>query len=122
MTDNFLHLTFSIFTYNDIVKFSDVVNELFLKQFQTGTAKMEQGNLCIDLYYNQIQGGLHKDIFSFWKTNQLPQKIIFFSNSSDGRFTLCNVIHQKLKCDFVLCSLSQMTEKLQCFFSIMQIR
>ena len=62
MTDNFLHLTFSIFTYNDIVKFSDVVNELFLKQFQTGTAKMEQGNLCIDLYYNQIQGGLHKDI------------------------------------------------------------
>lgn len=106
MTNDFYFFSFSVFDYSDITSFAETVKAIFRHDINNGRAKLNAGSCLVKDYFNPPCGGNHDDIFSFWKIKSDPNHIFFSSNSEDGRLTLCNVLHMKLKCNFVMCSLS----------------
>lgn len=106
MSNNFDFFSLSIFTYSEMPIFLQAVKDTFFSDFAAGRAILFADKLQVEKYYSPEVGGNHDDCFSFWKTLKYPNKIFLSSNSADGRFTLCNVLHLKLNCDFVLCRMS----------------
>ena len=106
MNDNYSLFSFAVFYFEDIAKFKNTIKSIFHKDFMEKKAELfSQEAFHVEHYYNP-KGATQSDVFSFWKIKSNPDKIFFSSNSLDGRFTLCNVLHMQLKCDFLLCTLS----------------
>ena len=106
MTNLFNFFSFSVFDYGDITSLVNVVRDVCSKHFESGRAIISSEKVVVQNYFDPPAGGNHDDIFSFWKIDSAPDKVFFSSNSTDGRYTLCNVLNMKLKCGFVLCFMS----------------
>ena len=110
MNINYNSITFSVFFFDSLESFKNVVTEIFKREFCEKRAYIKEEELKISDFYNPYVGGNHDDVFCFWKSSNYKNRIFFISNSSDGRYTLCNVIHEKLGCEYLSCSLSNEKE------------
>ena len=106
MNYNFEFFSLAIFFTREMPVFLQTVKDTFCSDFATGRAILYADELNVEKYFTPEVGGNHDDFFSFWQTRNYPDLIFFTSNSTDGRYTLCNVLHLKLNCDFVLCRMS----------------
>lgn len=105
MKQIFSNFVFSIFKYNDIDNIRNIVMEIFKEKINKNMAYLTINDFNIDNYIDSFEGNTLNDVFSFWKTSNYPDFVFFTSNSGDGRYTLCNVIHQKLECEYIQCTL-----------------
>ncbi|HEY9543272.1 hypothetical protein [Prevotella sp.] len=109
MDIHFNNLSFSIFDYASFDDIKGLVKELFKDDFCNSTTEFLPHPFSLDSFMPQHVGGDHDNLFGFWKSKRYHSKLFFISNSADGRATLCNVIHQTLKCAYTMCSLSDET-------------
>lgn len=110
MNNSYNSITLSVFFFDSLESFKNVVTEIFKREFCEKRAYIKEEELKISDFYNPYVGGNHNDVFCFWKSSNYKNRIFFISNSSDGRYTLCNVIHEKLGCEYLSCSLSNEKE------------
>ena len=108
----FSNFTFSVFKYKDIEIIKKIIEELFKERIDSKKAYITVNEFKIDNYIDSFKGNTLYDVFSFWKTSQYPEFVFFTSNSGDGRFTLCNIIHQRLKCEYIQCTMRNGNEEL----------
>lgn len=110
MEDNFKFMTFSFFETSSLTAIKDAVRDIFNKDIQEGRAQFISRSFSISEFVNPPMDGVHDDIFCVWKVKQYPCKVFFISNSSDGRQTLCNVLHLKLSCSYYQFAISSNAE------------
>ncbi|MBO6252908.1 MAG: hypothetical protein ILA39_04400 [Bacteroidaceae bacterium] len=106
-TCDFIRFSITIFDYSEIEKFTESIREIFKKDFETGIASLEKNWPKIDMYFHPAIGGSIVKQCTFWKTALYPTKIFFTSLVGDGWFTLCNVLHLHLHCDYIQCIFSK---------------
>ncbi len=99
------NFVFSVFKYNKIEDIKSLIKELFDEKIISHKAILNEGEFNINDYIDSFSGNPYYDMFSLWKTSNYPDYVFFTSNSGDGRFTLCNFIHQRLKCEYIQCTL-----------------
>ena len=61
-------------------------------------------------YINPQSGGSHFPKFSCWQNEMYPDKVFFISNYEDGLSNLCRTIQKHLKCNTIMCALSNETD------------
>lgn len=106
------NFTFSVFKIRDIEIIKKLVEELFNEKIDNKNAYITVNDFEINNYIDSFKGNTLRDVFSFWKTPNYPDFVFFTSNSGDGRFTLCNIIHQRLQCEYIQCTMRNGNEKL----------
>ena len=99
------NFVFSVFKHNNIEDIKSLVKEFFDEKIVTNKATIKENVFDIDDYIDSFSGNTNYELFSFWKTSNYPDLVFFTSNSGDGRFTLCNAIHKRLKCEYIQCTL-----------------
>ena len=99
------NFTFSVFKYSDIENIKQLIEELFKERIDNRKASISINDFEINNYIDSFKGSTLYDEFSFWKTSNYPDFVFFTSNSGDGRFTLCNIIHLRLKCEYIQCTI-----------------
>ena len=103
---------FEVFKHNDIEIVKQLIEELFKERINKRKASITINDFEIDNYIDSFKGNTQCDMFSLWKTSNYPNFVFFTSNSGDGRFTLCNIIHQRLKCEYIQCTIRDGNEDL----------
>lgn len=99
------NFVFSVFKHNNIEDIKSLVKEFFDEKIVTNKATIKEDVFDIDDYIDSFSGNTNYELFSFWKTSNYPDLVFFTSNFGDGRFTLCNAIHKRLKCEYIQCTL-----------------
>ena len=99
------NFVFSVFKHDNMEDIKSLVKEFFGNKIAINKATIIEDAFDINDYIDSFRGNTNNELFSFWKTSEYPDFIFFTSNYGDGRFTLCNVIHQRLKCNYIQCTL-----------------
>lgn len=89
-----------------------IIEELFKERIDNKKAYISINEFEINNYIDSFRENTLCDVFSFWKVSQYPDFVFFTSNSGDGRFTLCNIVHQRLKCEYIQCTMRNGNEEL----------
>ena len=97
----FNNFSLTIFDFSEIAIFCDAIKEVFKEDFEVGTASLRTNGFEIEKYFNPSIGGEMDEECGFWKTRLYPNKIFFTASIIDGWYTLCNVLHRRLHCNFV---------------------
>lgn len=121
MCDTFSNFSFAIFFYNDIHKIADIIVGLFKEELSEEKAYIREGNFNITNYIDSFFVQCNKDMFSFWTKSDYPQWVFFTSNSTDGRYTLCNAINNTLKCPLYLLKICNETVNINPGYSFQHI-
>ena len=110
MASDFKYIIFSIFDISDFNKVTDVVKLIFKRELEKGKAYIYPICPVIGEYINPQSGGSHFPKFSCWQNEMYPDKVFFISNYEDGLSNLCRTIQKHLKCNTIMCALSNETD------------
>ena len=108
MTDNFSNFMFSIFIGCSFSEFSDAVMQ---SKFYNGLIKNRKAHLkvhddiSLSNYFNPEIGGVLQQ-FTWWTSKSYPNMVFLSSNQSDGLYTGCFSIQNRLKCTCISFSVS----------------
>lgn len=109
MTDKFDYIVFSIFDICDFNKFTDAVSNTFENEITSGKADITSTIPVISEYANPKSGGAHMPRFCWWQNTLYPNKVFFISNYEDGLANVCRTIQKHLRCNAIMCALSNET-------------
>lgn len=110
MASDFKYIIFSIFDISDFNEVTDVVKLIFKRELEKGKAYIYPICPVIEEYINPQSGGSHFPKFSCWQNEMYPDKVFFISNYEDGLSNLCRTIQKHLKCNTIMCALSNETD------------
>lgn len=110
MASDFKYIIFSIFDISDFNEVTDVVKLIFKRELEKGKAYIYPLCPVIEEYINPQSGGSHFPKFSCWQNEMYPDKVFFISNYEDGLSNLCRTIQKHLKCNTIMCALSNETD------------
>lgn len=105
MKTDFNDFSFTVFIGGNLSDFKDIINNIYKDEIKNDKFLIKEDYFSIQDYIDSIPEKSKPRRFSFWKSSQHPSMIFFSSNSSDGCFTLCNVIHDKTGCSYISCSM-----------------
>lgn len=110
MVSDFKFVTFSVFDISDFSKLTDAVREIFKKKIEKGKVALYERKPIIKEYINPKSGGSHFPKFSCWQNKIYNNKVFFISNYEDGLANVCRNIQKHLRCNAIMCALSNETE------------
>lgn len=109
---------FTVFEIESLQTIKEVIEERYKERFNMEKAEFVQEPFNLKNFYNPSSSASKDDVFVFWKEKKYENRILFTSNSSDGRFTLCNRLSKILSCNYFMCRMLLETEEIYPFFEI----
>lgn len=103
MKTDFNDFSFTVFVGGNLSDFKDIINSIYKDEITNDKFFIKDDYFSIQDYIDKLPEKNESRKFSFWKSSQYPSMIFFSSNSSDGNITLCNVLHIKTGCPYILC-------------------
>ena len=103
MRTDFNDFSFTVFIGGNLADFRNAICDIYKDEIINDYFFIIDDNFSVQDYVDIPLKKRQFGTFSFWKSSKYPFLIFFSSNYSDGRFTLCNVIHNKTGCAYVLC-------------------
>lgn len=109
MTTDFHYCVFTVFCTGDLSSVHNIVENIYL-EFLKNKATISKGETNVEKYLNPRFGGAHLPEFCCWKSANYPDRVFFISNYVDGLSNLCGIIQRKLKCEMIMCTMSDGSE------------
>lgn len=109
MTTDFNYCVFTVFCTGDLLSVFNAVKNIHLEIMENKFI-IRKGETNVEKYLNPRFGGAHLPEFCFWKSANYPDKVFFISNYADGMSNLCGNIQRQLKCEMIMCTMSDGSE------------
>lgn len=116
MIDIFVCFTISIFCDCDFDEFASAVYQIKSASIESKKVGIFEVLPHVEDYFNPPSGGAHFPKYCFWKSVNYPKKVFLISNFEDGLYTMCNVIHNQIGGNLIMCSLSNENHNANPFF------
>lgn len=110
-TDDFEFFSFTVFETDSLQKVKTMIEKIFKEKFVLGKAMFVKDTFDLSVFFNPCVSGCKEDFFIFWKDSKYENRILFTSNSADGRITLCNCLSDMLLCNFFQCKMTSSKSK-----------